>query len=171
MKKNQPGLYAQVRNLPWRRIPVASRQHDRGHGRQEHRTVKAAAVAAGPGFPHAARALCLARQVRPPGGGRRGTSTACAITSLDARQATPAQLAAWIRGHWQIEALHHLRDVSYGEDASQIRTGSGPQAMATLRNLAIGILKTAGHTSIAAACRHHARDATRTLETPGPDPA
>jgi hypothetical protein len=37
--------------------------------------------------------------------------------------------------------------------------------MATLRNLAIGILKTAGHTSISAACRHHARDATRTLET------
>jgi hypothetical protein len=42
---------------------------------------------------------------------------------------------------------------------------------ATLRNLAIGILKTAGHTSIAAACRHHARDATRTLETLGLDPA
>jgi len=77
----------------------------------------------------------------------------------------------WIRGHWQIEALHHLRDVSYGEDASQIRTGSGPQAMAALRNLAIGILKTAGHASIAAACRHHARDATRTLETLGLCPA
>ena len=42
--------------------------------------------------------------------------------------------------------------------------------MATLRNLAIGILKTAGHTAIAAACRH-ARDATRTLETLGLDPA
>jgi hypothetical protein len=72
--------------------------------------------------------------------------------------------------------LHHLRDVSYGdvsygEDASQIRTGSGPQAMAALRNLAIGILKTAGHASIAAACRHHARDATRTLETLGLRPA
>jgi len=37
--------------------------------------------------------------------------------------------------------------------------------MATLRNLAIGILKMTGHTSIAAACRYHARDATRTLET------
>jgi hypothetical protein len=29
--------------------------------------------------------------------------------------------------------LHHIRDVSYGEDASQVRTGSGPQVMATLR--------------------------------------
>ena len=38
--------------------------------------------------------------------------------------------------------------------------------MATLRNLAIGILKMAGHTNIAAACRHHARDATRTRGNP-----
>ena len=171
VKKNQPGLYAQVKNLPWRRIPVGARQHGRGHGRQEHRTLKAAAVAAGLGFPHAAQAICLTRQVRPLDGGRWRTVTVYAITSLDAHQATPAQLAAWIRGHWQTGALHHLRDVSYGEDASPIRAGSGPQAMATLRNLAIGILKTAGHTSIAAACRHHARDATRTLETLGLDPA
>ena len=154
-----------------RRIPVAARQHGRGHGRQEHRTLKAAAVAAGLDFPHATQALCLTRQVRPLDGGRWRTVTIYAITSLDAHQATPAQLAAWIRGHRQIEALHHVRDVSYGEDASQIRAGSGPQAMATLRNLAISILKTAGYTSIAAAGRHHARDATRTLETLGLDPA
>ena len=121
------GLYAQVKNLPWRRIPVAARQHGRGHGRQEHRTLKAAAVAAGLTFPHAAQAICLTRQVRPLDGGRWRTVTVYAITSLDAHQATPAQLAAWIRGHWQIEALHHLRDVSYGEDASQIRAGSGPR--------------------------------------------
>jgi predicted transposase YbfD/YdcC len=76
-----------------------------------------------------------------------------------------------IRGHWQIEALHHLRDVSYGEDASQIRTGSGPHAMAALRDLAIGTLETAGHTSIAAACERHTRDASRTLETLGLRPA
>jgi len=43
--------------------------------------------------------------------------------------------------------------------------------MATLRNLAIGILKPAGHASIAAACRHHARDATRVLATLGLSPA
>lgn len=135
------------------------------------RRPQAAAVAAGLGFPHAAQAICLTRQVRPLDGGRWRTVTVYAITGLDAHQVTPAQLAAWFRGHWQIEVLHHLRDVSYGEDASQIRTGSGPQAMATLRNLAIRILKTAGHSSIAAACRHHARDATRTLETLGLDPA
>ena len=89
VKKNQPGLYAQVKNLPWRRIPVASRQHDRGHGRQEHRALKAAAVAAGLGFPHAAQAICLTRQIRPLDGGRWRTITVYAITSLDAHQATP----------------------------------------------------------------------------------
>jgi predicted transposase YbfD/YdcC len=171
VKKNQPGLYAQVKNLPWRHIPAAARQRGRGHGREEHRALKIAAVAAGLCFPHAAQAICLTRRIRPLDGGKWRTVTVYAITSLAAHQATPAQLAAWIRGHWQIEALHHIRDVSYGEDASQIRTGSGPQVMAALRNLTIGILKMTGHANIAAACRHHARDATRTVATLGLSPA
>jgi hypothetical protein len=50
------------------------------------------------------------------------------------------------------------------------RAGTGPQVMATLRNLAI-TLKLAGHPGIAAACRHHARDATRTLTTLGLRPS
>jgi predicted transposase YbfD/YdcC len=49
---------------------------------------------------------------------------------LTVSQAAPAQLAGWIRGPWRIEALHHIRDVTYGEDASQTRTGNGPQVMA-----------------------------------------
>lgn len=171
VKKNQPTLYTQVKNLPWRNIPAGDRQHDRGHGREEHRTLKAAAVAAGLAFPHAAQAIRVTRRIRPINGGKWRTITVYAITSLTAAQATPAQLAAWIRGHWQIEVLHHIRDVTYGEDASQTRTGNGPQVMATLRNLTVGILKMAGHTSIAAACRHHARDATRTLTTLGLSPA
>jgi hypothetical protein len=72
--------------------------------------------------------------------------------------------ADWIRGHWGIEALHHLRDVTFAEDASQARTGTAPRAMASLRNLAIGILRAHGHRNIAAAAlRRNARDATRVL--------
>ena len=79
-------------------------------------------------------------------------------------QAKPAQLAAWIRGHWPIEnKIHWVRDVTYDEDRSQIRTGTGPQVMAALRNAAIGALRTAGVTNIAAANRHHARDSNRPL--------
>jgi predicted transposase YbfD/YdcC len=166
VKKNQPTLYAQVKNLPWRNIPAGCQQRDRGHGREEHRTLKAAAVTTGLAFPHAAQAIRVTRRIRPLNGKKKWrTFTIYAITSLTAAQATDAQLARWIRGHWQIEALHHIRDVTYGEDASQTRTGNGPQVMATLRNLSIGIFKMAGHTSIATACRHHARDATRTLAT------
>ena len=171
VKKNQPGLYAQLKNLPWRSIPAADRQRGRGHGREEHRTLKAATVAAGLVFPHAAQAICLTRRVRPLSGGKWRTVTVYAITSLTVTQATPAQLAGWIRGHWQIEVLHHIRDVTYGEDASQVRAGNGPQVMASLRNLAIAILRLAGHSGIAAACRHHGRDATRTLATLGLSPA
>jgi hypothetical protein len=64
-----------------------------------------------------------------------------AITSLTAAQASPARLADYIRGHWGIEALHHIRDVTFAEDASQVRIGTAPRAMASLRNLAIGILR------------------------------
>jgi predicted transposase YbfD/YdcC len=167
VKKNQPRLYAQLRNLPWGQVPVSDRQSERGHGRQEQRSVQAATVTAGLAFPHAAQAIRITRRTRPISGGRWKIITVYAVTSLSVIQATPAQLAGWIRGHWQIEALHHIRDVSYAEDGSQIRTGNGPQVMATLRNLAIAILKPAGHPSIAAACRHHARDATRTLSTLG----
>jgi hypothetical protein len=79
----------------------------------------------------------------------------------------PARLADLLRGHWGIEALHHLRDVTFAEDASQLRTGAGPHVMATLRNLVIGVLSRAGPVNLAAALRHHARDPARPLATLG----
>jgi hypothetical protein len=84
------------------------------------------------------------------------------VTSLPAEQARPAQLAGWIRGHWKIEnQLHRVRDVTLGEDLSQVRTGTGPHVMAAIRNLVISILRLAGHTSIARALRHTARNPER----------
>ena len=172
VKKNQPGLYAQVKNLPWRNISVSDRQHDRGHGRDEHRALQAATVAAGLAFPHAAQAIRVTRRIRPLSGHKKWrTVTVYAITSLTASQASPAQLARWIRGHWRIEVLHHIRDTTYGEDSSQVRTDNGPEVMASLRNLAIAIFKLAGTPNIAAACRRHARDATRVLATLGLTPS
>ena len=76
-----------------------------------------------------------------------------AITSLDAR--TPAdRLLQLVRGHWGIEnGLHYVRDVTMGEDGSNVRTGSAPQVMAALRNVVIGILRLSGATNIASAIR------------------
>ncbi|WP_405851199.1 hypothetical protein OG361_00220 [Streptomyces sp. NBC_00090] len=42
----------------------------------------------------------------------------------------------------------------FDEDASKIRTGHGPDNMATLRILAINTLRAAGHRNIAAGIRH-----------------
>lgn len=64
------------------------------------------------------------------------------ITSLSPEQASPKRLLALNRGHWEIEnRLHWVRDVTFGEDLSQIRKGAGPRMMATLRNLAISLLR------------------------------
>jgi predicted transposase YbfD/YdcC len=167
VKKNQPGLYAQLKRLPWRQVPAGASQHDRGHGRDEHRTLKAVTVAAGLAFPHAGQAIAVTRRIRSLSGGTWRTVTVYAITSLTASQASPAQLARWIRGHWHIEALHHIRDLTYREDHSQVHTGNGPQVMAMLRNLAIAIMKVAGAASIAATARHYARNAARPLATLG----
>ncbi|MBQ0905238.1 ISAs1 family transposase, partial [Micromonospora sp. U21] len=163
VKANQPSLHAQLAGLPWRAVPDAARDTDRGHGRREIRTCKILTVSTGIDFPHAAQALQIRRHRRRLDQPKRFTTqTVYAITDLRVHQARPAQLASWVRGHWSIEnKVHWVRDVTYDEDHSQIRTGTGPQVMAVLRNAAIGALRLTGVTNIAAANRHHARDSTR----------
>lgn len=166
VKRNQPNLHTQLKALPWRQIPVADETRDRGHGRAERRTLKVTAVAAGLLFPHAAQAVQIIRRRRPLRGKRWSTETVYAITSLAATLASPAELADIIRGHWAIEdRLHWVRDVLFDEDRSQIRTANGPRVMASLRNLAVNILRLTGVTNIAAALRHHARRPDRPLAT------
>ncbi|MEZ0074121.1 ISAs1 family transposase [Planotetraspora sp. GP83] len=146
-------------------MDIHHRSSDRAHGREERRALKVVSVKAGLLFPHAVQAIQVKRQVRGIAAGRKWrTVTVYAITSLPVFQAGPADLATWIRGHWTIEnKLHWVRDVTYGEDHSQVRTGNAPRAMATLRNLAISALRLTGVDNIAKAIRHLARDATRPL--------
>jgi len=168
VKGNQPTLHRQLRSLPWKSIPIADHQHDKGHGRRESRTLQVAGLATGIGFPHATLA---ARVIRTRTTARAGTTsttsteTVYAVTSLGWDEVTAARLADIIRGHWTIEnRVHHVRDTTYDEDRSQIRTGTGPRVMATLRNIAIGLIRTR-HTgsSIAAATRSLSRRTDRLL--------
>ena len=79
------------------------------------------------------------------------------FTGVSAASADAARLLALVRGQWQIE--HHspwVRDVTFEEDRSQVRCGSIPQVMAALRNTVIGLIRWAGHTNMAAACRRFA---------------
>ena len=168
VKANQPTLLDRCQRLAWRLVSELDRTRDRGHGRIEIRTLKAVSVHQF-GFPHAAQVLQVTRKTRDlrhhP---RRCTTvTVYAITSFPHAQAGPARLADLIRGHWAIEALHHLRDTTFAEDGSQARTGATPNVMATLRNLVIGELSRAGPVNVAAALRRHARNPRRPLATLG----
>jgi len=170
VKGNQPRLRRQLAALPWREVEIVHRSSGTAHGRREIRTLKVVTIAAGIEFPHARQAIQVVRKTRRVNArsGKKGkwrTETVYAITDLQPHQARPDELAEWIRGHWQIEnALHWVRDVTFGEDLSQVHTGAAPQVMATVRNLVISLHRLAGATNIAKALRHHARDALRPLQ-------
>lgn len=86
--------------------------------------------------------------------GKTQRETAYLITSLSPQQAGPQRLLELNRGHWEIENRNHwVRDVTFDEDRSQIRTGTGPHLMACLRNFAISLLRLAKYENIAAALR------------------
>ncbi|MFD5514372.1 hypothetical protein ACFWIB_43045 [Streptomyces sp. NPDC127051] len=76
-----------------------------------------------------------------------------AITDMTSPQTSPQLIGRIARAQWGIEAVHHVRDTTFAEDASKIRTGYGPENMATLRNLAINTLRDTGHHNIAAGLR------------------
>jgi predicted transposase YbfD/YdcC len=118
-------------------------------------------------FPHAVQALRIRRRRYNAATDRWSTVTVYAITNLTAAQASTDELTDWLRGHWAIEALHHIRDTTYREDASRLRTGNAPRALATLRNTAISLLRLDGVTSIAATLRRNGRDPYRSLRLLG----
>ncbi len=94
--------------------------------------------------------------------------TAYAVTSLTPAEATPAQLLALWRGHWHIEnRLHWVRDVTFDEDRSQVRTGTAPQLMAAFRNAAIALFRLLGEPNIAAATRRYAAQLALALAAVG----
>jgi predicted transposase YbfD/YdcC len=94
--------------------------------------------------------------------------TAYGITSLTTKKADAKRLLALNRGHWEIEnRLHWVRDVTYDEDRSQIRTKEGPRVMATLRNVAISLLRLNNVKNIASALRYCSRRPERALRYMG----
>ena len=163
VKENTPTLFARIDALNWAAVPITHQTQERGHGRRERRTLRVLDAPADLGFPAAVQVFLIerytTRTVRKPTKGSRGykkvqVRTAVAvlgITSLSSREAAPEHLAGYARGYWSIEnKIHWVRDVTFREDASQIRTASRFRVMATLRNLAIGLIRQAGYTRIAA---------------------
>jgi predicted transposase YbfD/YdcC len=166
VKGNQKTLRNQLAGLPWTDVPIGHRETDTSHDRVVTRTYKVVTIAAGIVFPHAAQAVQIVRTRKRKGSTKRATrETMYAVTSLTATQTQPTELARYIRGHWHVEnKLHWVRDTTMGEDASRTRTGGGPRMMASLRNLAISLLRLTGHTNIAKAIRHMGRKPKRAIK-------
>jgi predicted transposase YbfD/YdcC len=150
---NQPGLYQRLDAVAWEGTPVAAATIDIRRGRAGTRTIRVLPAPPGLDFPGASQAILIERYVTIRKSGKwvpRNCEAVLYLTSLDAGQASPADLLALIRGHWQIEHLHWLRDVIWEEDKSTIRTGNAPQVMSALTNLVITLFPLQGVTKIKA---------------------
>jgi predicted transposase YbfD/YdcC len=144
VKANQPNLFTQLDSLNWNLLPLHTNENT-GHGRIERRTIQVQPAPANIDFPHAAQAFLIERYVTDTASGKNSAIAVLGITSCDTTQADAPQIAAHTRNHWHIEnKLHYVRDVTYTEDASQVRTRNGPRIMASLRNLAISALRLTG---------------------------
>jgi len=163
-KRNQPGLYEQLSGLPWRQIPIVDDTVNIGHGRIERRTLQLTAIAAGIDFPNASIAGRVIRTRKTTSTGKTERETEYTLTDLDWSDMTARQHAAGVRAHWAIEdGVHYVRDRTFDEDRSAVRTGHGPAVMACLRNLALSIHRHQGATNIAQACRYVSRHPLRAV--------
>ncbi|HSX80931.1 MAG TPA: ISAs1 family transposase [Candidatus Saccharimonadia bacterium] len=169
VKENQPQLRADI-ELVFTLPPAGDRQEtartvDIGHGRIEQRNITTSEALVGySDWPGLAQVFELGRHVIMQKTGQERVEVVYGVTSLSAERATPGRVLDLVRGHWSIENKSHwVRDVTFDEDRSQVRCGSIPQVMAALRNTAIGLLRWAGHTNIAAACRRLAAQPAQAL--------
>ena len=129
---------------------------DKGHGRIEIRKIQMSTVLNDYlTFPHVKQVFRIERITFNLEGELMRTETVYGVISLSPEKADVVRLLKLNRGHWCIEnRLHYVRDVTFDEDRSQIRKGSGPQVMATLRNLAISLFRLHEIKNIAQAVRN-----------------
>jgi predicted transposase YbfD/YdcC len=128
---------------------------DRHRGRVEHRVIRVSQElcsylqANWPGITHVAE-LTRTRTAK----GKTTVEVVYLISILPSGRPAPQRLLELSRGHWSIEnSLHHVRDVTFAEDRSRIRTGHAPQILAACRNLAITLIHRSGSSHIAASRR------------------
>lgn len=109
-------------------------------------------------FPYAAQVFAIHRETTEIVTNKLRSETVYGVTSLKPERANPSCVLALSRGHWSIEnRLHWVRDVTFDEDRSRVRRGNGAQLMASLRNLAVSLLRMAGALYIPSALRRCAR--------------
>jgi len=141
-------------------------QTNGGHGRIERRRLWALPIYDDfLTWPGARVMLRLERTLTQKRTGKETVELDYALCSLGLDQVSAEELLALWRGHWLIEnQLHWVRDVTLGEDASRVRRGQAPQALAAIRNVVITTARVlAGFTNIAEALRFYAQYPFRAL--------
>lgn len=163
VKENQPKLLAAIKAVPEADLSPEHESTSRGHGRTEHRYVRVGDAPEGVDFPHAAQVVVVYRERADLADVLASAETSYYVTSVAKDRAGAERLGAHVRGHWGIEnKVHWVRDWSFDEDRHRLRApGATARAMATMRNLAISLLRLAGATNICAGLRWVARDPTR----------
>ena len=132
----------------------AATTRGKGHGRVEVRTLTSTTWLNEylSDWPRLAQVFRVERERRVRGGAT--AEVVYGITSLTRDAADAARLLDLVRTHWHIEnRLHHVRDVTFREDACRVRSGNAPQVLAGLRNVAIHLLEGVDAPSKAAATR------------------
>jgi predicted transposase YbfD/YdcC len=114
-----------------------------------------AAHVSGLDFPYARQAIKITRWRQDTSAGKASRQTGYAVTTLTSADATAVDLARLVREQWSIQAHHHIRDLTFTEDAAASRTGSGPVNLATIRAAVIAALKDAGYLHIPEGRRDH----------------
>ena len=151
----------------------------KAHGRLEQRTIDVMTPLPKainyPGVRQIARVQRYRETLKPAEGQTPSNETAYLITSLDASEASPAELLALNRGHWSVESHHRQRDTTFGEDACMTRTGNGPINRASLNAIALAVVFTnqSEGESLAETLRRfqlQRKDAIRAVCEPSPDP-
>ena len=141
-------------------FPPQHQTLEKGHGRIDKRSIRTISVSEGQtDFPHAAQFAKVSRLSTDLNGENQRTDIQFYVTNMTETEADAPTLLEIIRGHWSIEnSLHWVRDVTFDEDRSQIRSGSEPRLFATIRNLALSLLRLHGFGSIAAGLRKLSRN-------------
>jgi predicted transposase YbfD/YdcC len=167
VKENRRALFDALDALPWDQVAVAHTAAGKGHGRITTRTIQVLPAPGDLPFPHVSQVFLIERYVTGLRGEPIPAVAALGVASPEAGQATPADLARYVRQQWSIESLHWIRDTLYQEDRSQVRTRNGLRIMAALRNLAIGALRLAGRPDITEASRWAGRSMDRPFTSLG----
>lgn len=143
---------------------------DKGHGRLEKRTLRTTtAMTKQQDWKGLKQGFELVRERTVKG--KTTVEVVHGITSLSPERADAKRLLELNRGHWAIEnELHYRRDVTMGEDASRVRKGAAPQAMAALRNTILHVLGDVVAPSVASAIRTMGNCLSQALEIIGMPP-